>query len=212
MNEQEPTRHDEPLPLSTEIEQPGEVAEAEPRAGPRVYVASLSDYNNGVLHGAWLDAGVEPDELHVGIAEMLAESPTAKQYGEPAEEWAIHDYDGFGTLPVGEHDTVLWVTRMANAIRDHGLAAAAWASHVGGDLAEIERFEEVFLGQWESAEDYAENLFEEHGVHESVERAVDPWFRPYVRVDVAGFARDLQLGGDISVVERPEGGVWVFGR
>lgn len=53
---------------------------------PRIYVASLSDYNNGLLHGEWIDAGQEPDEIHEQVQAMLAESESPG-----AEEWAIHD-------------------------------------------------------------------------------------------------------------------------
>jgi hypothetical protein len=30
---------------------------------PRIYVASLSDYNNGVLHGRWIDASSDPEDM-----------------------------------------------------------------------------------------------------------------------------------------------------
>ncbi len=41
---------------------------------PRIYVASLSDYNAGRLHGAWLNAAQESADLHADIAAMLAQS------------------------------------------------------------------------------------------------------------------------------------------
>ena len=51
---------------------------------PRIYVACLAAYNNGRLHGAWIDA-TTPDEIRTEVRAMLAASP------EPdAEEWAIH--------------------------------------------------------------------------------------------------------------------------
>jgi antirestriction protein len=53
---------------------------------PRIYVACLSAYNNGHLHGWWIDADQEPDALWLDIEEMLADSPM-----DDAEEWAIHD-------------------------------------------------------------------------------------------------------------------------
>lgn len=54
--------------------------------GPRIYVASLSDYNAGRLHGSWLDANQPVDQLNDGVQAMLASST------EPlAEEYAIHD-------------------------------------------------------------------------------------------------------------------------
>ena len=55
---------------------------------PRIYVASLSDYNAGRLHGRWIDATQSADTIREELSQMLAESQ------EPiAEEWAIHAYD-----------------------------------------------------------------------------------------------------------------------
>ena len=57
---------------------------------PRIYAACLAAYNNGRLHGRWIDATQEPDDIQAEISEMLAASPITD-----AEEWAIHDYEGF---------------------------------------------------------------------------------------------------------------------
>lgn len=57
---------------------------------PRIYVACLASYNAGILHGRWIDA-TDAEVIHEGIEDMLSESQ------EPIpEEWAIHDYEGFG--------------------------------------------------------------------------------------------------------------------
>ncbi len=67
---------------------------------PRIWIASLADYNNGRLHGAWVDAAQDPEGLEQAAWRILAGSP------EPgAEEWAIHDYDGFGPLRLGEYES-----------------------------------------------------------------------------------------------------------
>jgi hypothetical protein len=58
----------------------------------------LSDYNAGILHGVWIDAVEDADELQEPIDRMLAASPTTRRYGDVAEEWAIHDFEGFGNL------------------------------------------------------------------------------------------------------------------
>jgi len=51
---------------------------------PRIYVACLAAYNSGRLHGRWIDAAQDAEDIKAQIAEMLKESP------EPgAEEWAI---------------------------------------------------------------------------------------------------------------------------
>ncbi|WP_273241477.1 antirestriction protein ArdA [Hyphomonas atlantica corrig.] len=69
--------HETPAPLGT-------ATGPDLRDTPRIYVACLAAYNNGRLHGAWIDA-TEPDEMMQGVRAMLAASP------EPgAEEWSIH--------------------------------------------------------------------------------------------------------------------------
>ncbi|MCT8003625.1 antirestriction protein ArdA [Sphingomonas sanguinis] len=55
---------------------------------PRIYVACLAAYNNGYLHGTWIDADQDADQIRDEIAAMLARSPV-----EDAEEYAIHDYE-----------------------------------------------------------------------------------------------------------------------
>jgi len=68
-----------------------EEGESAQKVRPRIYVASLSDYNAGRLHGGWFDADREPEKLEKEIGFMLACSPELI-----AEEWAIHDHEGFG--------------------------------------------------------------------------------------------------------------------
>ena len=63
---------------------------------PRFFAASLSDYNNGILHGEWIDASIDAAEMGAAVGAMLERSPTYEQLGEPAEEWVILDSEGFG--------------------------------------------------------------------------------------------------------------------
>ena len=64
----------------------------------RIYASSLSDYNAGILHGAWFDLTNynDSEELYDAIKKQVLEtSPTAHEEGlKAAEEFAIHDYDG----------------------------------------------------------------------------------------------------------------------
>jgi antirestriction protein len=106
---------------------PAEQNEAEPAIQPQIWVASLADYNHGTLHGQWLDAAQDEAELQAGINAMLAASPLTAQTGEPAEEWAIHDYQGFGAIPIYEHEDHGWISQVAKGIAEHGLAFAAYA-------------------------------------------------------------------------------------
>lgn len=184
--------------------------EAQPRDGPRIYVASLTDYNNGLLYGRWCDAIKDAEDMQTEIDAMLSASPSARRFGEVAEEWAIHDYEGFGELRIGEYQGLDRIARLAGGIREHGLAFAAWAAFVGEDSDDLlDQFEDRFQGEWESVEAYAEMLLDELGANRIVDEAPE-WLQPYVSVDVAGFARDLEISGDVVTAEHPDGGVWIF--
>lgn len=189
-------------------ETPGST-EALARDGPRIYVASLSDYNNGVLHGRWIEACSDAEAMQQEVDAMLRTSPTTARWGEPAEEWAIHDYEGFGDLRLSEMDSLDYVARIAGGIEKHGLAFAAWASEVNSDSEQMEQFEERFQGEWESVEAYAENLLDEMSAQRVIDEAPE-WLQPYLKLDVAGFARDLDAGGDITTAETDDGRVWVW--
>ena len=171
--------------------------------GPRIYVASLSDYNNGILHGTWIDADQEPEELHEQVEVMLAASPTGH-----AEEFAIHDYEGFGQYRLGEYDPLERVSRIARGIREHGPPFAAWASYCSDDN-ELVRFEDAYLGEWRDIEAYADDLVDSFGWREFIDERAPEGLQPYVTIDVAGFAHDLELSGFITSVEYAHG-VWIF--
>jgi antirestriction protein len=172
--------------------------------GPRIYVASLSDYNAGILHGAWIAADQEPEDLHEAVNTMLQRSPT-----QGAEEFALLDFEGFGHYDVEEYDSLEWISRIALGIAQHGPAFGAWAEHCDHEADALDRFEDAYLGDWSSVSDYAEELIDDLGYTRLLEEAVPEMLAPYVQLDIEGFARDLELGGDITTVEHHRG-VWIF--
>jgi antirestriction protein len=180
--------------------------ETEPRPSPAIYVASLADYNNGVLHGAWLDAAREPDEIQADINAILASSR------EPnAEEWAIHDYEQFGRWRVHEYDSIELVSRIAKGIAEHGYAYSAWADVFDGEPAsfDIDSFREAYLGHYDSVTDYVEQMADDVGYTEELAKLPEH-LQSYTRIDYGAIARDMHLSGDIATVDDPNGGVWIF--
>jgi len=194
--------------MHEQLQQP-EQHEAEPRDGPRIYVASLSDYNAGILHGTWLDATDDESAMESQISTMLERSPTAAREGLPAEEWAIHDYEGFGPLRLGEYDSLGTIARLASGIAEHGPAFSAWAAYVGLDSDELDQFEDHYLGEWDSLESYAESLLDDLGAPALLDQ-LPAWLQPYVALDIAAFARDLELGGDIAMMQTDTHTVFLF--
>lgn len=181
------------------------IAEREPGSDVRIYVASLSDYNDGRLFGAWLDAAVDIDDLTEGIQSMLARSPTPG-----AEEWAIHDYEGFGLLHLSEYEDLNTVSQIGQGIGKHGPAFAHWAALCGtSDPDDLRRFDDVYLGHWDSIEAYAEELLDDLGIEDIIEQAIPDHLAAYVTVDVDGFARDLEYSGEVGTSEGDDG-VYLF--
>lgn len=172
---------------------------------PKIYVASLSDYNNGTLHGAWIELdGKDASEVSEEITAMLETSPSAKAYGTKAEEYAIHDHEGFGSVAVGEYDPIDKLVEKAEFIVEHGEdVAAGFLVHAADFGWELDSFEDRSRGLWTSFAEFAEELFDD--VYFDVVKAAES--SNYLTVDYEGFARDLEA--DMATVETREG-VWVF--
>jgi len=180
-----------------------------PTEPPQIWVGSWLDYNNGRLHGEWIEAARDVDEVWADIQAMLAASPTAKQSGEVAEEWGIFDYENFGALKVGEQEAISFVTAVARGIAEHGLAFAAWADVMDEEEA-LSGFADAYLGEYDSMEAYAQQLIEDLGYNQLLDEALPEHVRRYVEINIAGLAQDMWLSGDVNVYPKDGGGVWLF--
>lgn len=180
--------------------------EHERRLEPKVWIASLSDYNAGHLHGAWVNADQESDDIWTGINEVLRSSPTPG-----AEEWAVFDHEGFGPMRLSEHESVDRLSRLGLGVAEHGEAFAAFAGFLGSDEDELlSSFEETYLGQWESSEAYAQDYLDSCGIDQLLDEHVPDSLRPYVQVDVEMLARDMEFEGALLQMPDGQGGVYLF--
>jgi antirestriction protein len=168
---------------------------------PRIYVASLADYNAGELLGTWMDAAQEPEALHSEIQSMLARSEE-----EVAEEWAIHDYEGFGPYRVHEYETMEVVSAVAKGIAEHGPAYAAYVSWAETSEEALRAFGDCYLGQWPSLDAYARELAEDFG-WEAKLRGLPEDMQQYVEIDYDGVARLAETA--MNIVEY-DGVIYVF--
>ena len=175
---------------------------------PSIWVGSLADYNNGDLHGRWVDAARDPDDIHRDIRAMLASGPAAAR-GESPEEWGIFDHEGFGALRIDQYESIDYVSRVARGITEHGPAFAAWAD-VMQDEELLDGFADAYLGHHDSLESYAENWFDEAGYDRILDHILPESIRRYVHLDAAALAHDLSLSGDVHVLPADGGGVFVF--
>ena len=163
------------------------------KTNPQIYVACLAAYNNGRLHGCWIDAHQEVETIHAEISAILAQSP------EPfAEEWAVHDYEGFGGIELSEWPDLERVSQIAGLLDKHGDAFAVWYQSQGGQHVEVSELEEKFSEQWQgtfdSDQDFASEFLENTGALSEVPE----WAKGYF--DYAAYTRDLALSGDYDFV------------
>ena len=153
----------------------------------RIYVACLAAYNNGRLHGRWVDATQDADTIQSEIAAMLTASPIPN-----AEEWAIHDYEGFEGAPISEYQGIDSVAELAAFICEHGALGGKLIEYFGGDLDEARTaIEERYFGEYARLADFAQESTENaHDIPEALQ--------PYIDYDAMG--RDWAIS-DLLVIE-----------
>lgn len=203
MNEKQP----QPNPGETPEERLDQEAsrERQPNRNPRIWIGSLADYNNGVLHGDWVDAAVDEEDLITAAHRILASSETPD-----AEEYAIFDYDDFGDFKVEQYEQLSLVARVARGIHEHGDAFAAWAQLHDGEPDMLDAFEDSYLGEYDTPEDWAREITDESNIEQRIQEAFGDGLAGYIRFDADAFARDAWMDGSIYVAHRDDGGCWVF--
>ena len=163
---------------------------------PRVYIACLAAYNSGILHGKWCDA-IDADEVREAIKEVLATSPV-----DGAEEYAFHDYDGFGSMTdgLGEYPGIDYLCELGAWLNEAYEPEAVLTFLSNDSFSSIDdakdAFRESFVGGT-TLEEYAEEF-----MHEAYD--IPDFLVNYI--DYKAFARDLSYEGfweDNGYVFRP---------
>lgn len=174
---------------------------------PQIYVACLASYVSGHLHGRFIDATQDAENIHDEIQQMLSTSPIATD-DEPCEEWAIHDYENFCSIRLDEYENIEHVSALAQTLQEHGEAFAKYFEHIGFDSVEeaLTSFEDNYCGCFESIEDYARDYYEQTGELEIIEKAgLNSYY-----INWSAIARDWEYSGDISCLEESHNQIHVF--
>lgn len=151
----------------------------------RIDAACLAAYNNGILHGAWIDAERGADAIWDDIKAMLRASPISG-----AEEHAIHDYEGFEGARIEEYEGIAEVAEKAAFIAEHGKPGAGLLDHYGELAQAREAMSDHYHGVFTSLADFAEELTEQTG--EVPERLA-----PYI--DYQRMGRDLEISDVVTI-------------
>jgi antirestriction protein len=155
---------------------------------PRIYVACLAAYNNGYLHGEWIDANQDTDSLNDEVKKILAKSPIPL-----AEEFAIHDFEDFGSVQIEEYTGLEAVSEIAAFIAEHGELGAEVLGHIHGNLEEAQRIiDECYHGEHDSEEDFAY-----YWTHEVDCREIPGYLQHYI--DYKAMAYDFFINDFFSI-------------
>jgi len=162
----------------------------------RIYVADLAAYNNGKLHGVWIDATDDLEDIQEQVNKMLAESPE-----QDAEEYAIHDFEGFSGYGLSEYEGLESAHNVACFIEEY--------PEIGGELLDYfsdidearKAAEENYCGCYKSLADDVEELTEQTTqIPESLTYYID-----YEKM-----GRDMEMGGDVFTIETSFEEVHIF--
>lgn len=162
----------------------------------KIYVADLAAYNNAILHGVWIDATQELADIQKQISDMLKASPI-----DNAEEYAIHDYEGFGSYRLSEYENLEDVQQIAVFIEEHndlGMELLAYFDTI--EEAET-ALEDKYHGCFSSLADYAEQF--------TTETSEVPSHLQYY-IDYERMGRDWEMSGDIFTIETAHDEVHIF--
>ena len=170
----------------------------------KIYVACLSSYNSGVLHGEWItllddqliwDTNIE-DYIQKEIDKMLKSSKMPF-----AEEWAIDDYDDFSNL--GEYPSIEEISNYAYAIERHVYEVVKEFKEMypSEDISSLD--DRTYHTDYAKFQDYADNYADEVVLSEyDSNSTISNYF------DYEKFAHDLKH--DYSVYETDDHDVIIF--
>ncbi len=168
---------------------------------PRVYIACLASYNNGILHGEWIDVPDTVEELQAEINKVLASSTIPS-----SEEWAVHDHEGFAGLITSEYPSLAHIVNAANMVNELGEDATMAACQCLGVDDALEAFGEGNLNVSEYGDkmDYADQLLEDCGYlaqipdHLRFYFDTEAWFSD---VEMEGSVNGCEINGNYYVVD-----------
>jgi len=117
---------------------------------PKIYVACLAAYNNGHLHGEWIDINKGIDHVWIRVKTMLANSPIPH-----SDEFVIHDYEDFVAIRIEEYTSLQTVCDITVFLIEYGELGSEVLSHACGNLDEArEIIENNYHGEFNSEEDF----------------------------------------------------------
>lgn len=163
---------------------------------PAVYVGTYGKYNSGSIAGAWLylEAYADKEDFLAACSELHKD--------EHDPEFMFQDFQCFPRSYYGESSIKDELWDWLALDEDDRELLAVYQEHVR-DEADIDEAREAFQGKADTKADWAEQFIEDCGMLQDVPDSLARYF------DYEAYARDCEMGGDITFV-RHDGELWVF--
>lgn len=157
---------------------------------PRAWVGCLGCYNSGTLNGAWVDGEVAGD---VSLAVKVVERDSYIGEGKVtvcavcgSDEFWVFDHENFDGLISGECSPMEAQEKaelLSSVDESEREAWRAWLSN--GMTPDLDTMREAYVGEYDSAEDMAQEYLDSTGMLSDVPENIARYF------DLEAFARDL---------------------
>jgi antirestriction protein len=123
---------------------------------PTIYVACVAAYNMGRLHGTWIDADQDSEDIQEQIDEMLGKSPCRRP-----SDWRIDDHEHWNGINPSNF-ALEDLSKICELLENHDEDAVAAALDYDGnnvDNAEcrLRNGYGIYASEKEYAEEYLEN-------------------------------------------------------
>jgi hypothetical protein len=175
--------------------------EQEPQ--PRVWIGTKKAYEEGYLHGNWMEADTSPLDFDIEVNSLINTSPV-----ENDNEYVIGATDGLYDIHVPTDTGLETVRRLTHAIRQHGEPLVVWVKR-GGDIATaLESFDGSFLGVFDDPFTISRHILREMGVIDSINDAMErhpEQLRDYIYIDYKQLIEDLMESGRLIVYKSKHG-------
>ena len=131
---------------------------------PAVWVACLSSYNHGNLHGAWVNVPDSVEEMRELIEQVLQSSPSPD-----GEEWGFFDNSELAPFDIGEYEDLETLVMYATAINlakadnnDDAFSVWDYDEYRGDDAESIyNRFKDQYMGCFRDGVEFSESYFDD---------------------------------------------------
>lgn len=158
----------------------------------RLYVRCLAAYNNGILHGSWIDTSTDVDEMKEAIDQILKTSPI-----KGAEEWAVHDFENM-PVNLGEYPQLKMIAAFESFVEENGHIIREDLVAIVEDANRLDDIDmENLAGIFDEFSDYSDEAADELLATYKTPDAVRTYF------DYEAFGRDLKL--QMHTIDVPSG-------